>query len=119
MEWRGESGGGDESCIENNLIHIPLSAAEDTMATVGFEEMQHDKLVMSVARALALANEAALTQGTEPAQSLVTITEEISSAGRVWRIHYGPRNYVGRRGGDLIVLVDERTEAVQRIIRGQ
>jgi hypothetical protein len=89
------------------------------MPTVSLEEMQQDQLVMSVARALSLANEAALTQGTNPADSLVTITEEAPSAGRLWRIHYGPRDYLGRRGGDLIVLVDERTEAVQRIIRGQ
>ena len=89
------------------------------MPTVSLEAMQQDHLVMSVARALSLANEAALTQGTKPADSLVTITEEVSSAGRLWRIHYGPRDYLGRRGGDLIVLVDEGSEAVQRIIRGQ
>ncbi len=74
---------------------------------------------MSVAQALAVANEAALAHGTESAESLVTITEETSSAGTVWRIHFGPRDYIGRRGGDLIVLVDESTAAVQRIIRRQ
>jgi len=74
---------------------------------------------MAVARALALANEAALAQGTDVATSLVTIAEEPSPAGRLWRVHYAPRDYISRRGGDLIVLVDERTEAVQRIIRGQ
>jgi hypothetical protein len=89
------------------------------MSIVSLKELQEDHLVMSVARALALANEAALKQGTAPADSLVTITEETSTTGRLWRIHYGPRDYVGRRGGDLIVLVDEATEAVQRIIRGQ
>lgn len=89
------------------------------MSTDSLEEMQQDRLVMSVARALALANEAALEQGTAPSNSLVTITEETSPAGRQWRIHYGPRDYVGRRGGDLIVLVDESSAAVQRIIRGQ
>ncbi len=89
------------------------------MPTVSLEEMQQDHLVMSVARALALANEAALAQGTEPANSLVSISEEKSAAGRVWRIHYGPRDYVNRRGGDLIVLVDEATESVRRIIQGQ
>lgn len=89
------------------------------MPPLSLEEMQQDHLVMSVARALALANEAALTHGTKPDDSLVTITEEASSAGSHWRIHYGPRAYLGRRGGDLIVLVDERSESVQRIIRGQ
>jgi hypothetical protein len=87
------------------------------MSTVTLEDMQQDHLVLSVARALALANEAALVQGTEPTNSLVTISEEKSATGRVWRIHYGPRDYVNRRGGDLIVLVDETT--VRRIIRGQ
>jgi hypothetical protein len=81
--------------------------------------MQKDKLATSGAHALAVANETALRQGTDPDDSLVTITEETSPAGRVWRIHYGPRNFVGRRGGDLIVLVDDRIAAVQRIIRGQ
>lgn len=89
------------------------------MPPVSLEEMQQDDLVMSVARALARANEATPGEDTEPTDSLVTITEEPSSAGCRWRIHYGPRDYVGRRGGDLIVLVDERDEAVQRIIRGQ
>jgi hypothetical protein len=92
---------------------------EDFMPTFSLETLQHDNLVVSVARALSLANEAALAHGTDPANSLVTIAEETSAPGRVWRIQYGPRDYVGRRGGDLIVLVDERSEAVQRIIRGQ
>jgi len=53
------------------------------MATTSLEAMQQDQLVMSVARAVALANEAALQQGTQPANSLVTITEERPAAGRV------------------------------------
>ena len=89
------------------------------MSTVGLDEMQQDHLVMSVAKALALANEAVLTRGTKPADSLVTITEESSLAGRLWRIHCGPREYLGRRGGDLIVLVEEGSGSVQRVIRGQ
>lgn len=89
------------------------------MSAASLEAMRGDHLVMSVARALALANEAALRQGTKPADCLVTISEETSSGGRLWRIHYGLRDYVGRRGGDLIVLVDECKEAVHRILRGQ
>jgi hypothetical protein len=60
--------------------------------------MQQDHLGMSVARALALANEAALAQNTEQANSLVTIAEETYLAGRVWRIHYGPRDYINGWG---------------------
>ena len=89
------------------------------MAAATLEAMQRDGLVMSVARALSAANEAAAEQGTDVAASLVTITQELSPAGRVWRIHYGPREYINRRGGDLSILVDEQTAAVQRVIRGQ
>ena len=89
------------------------------MASASLQEMQQDDLVMSVARALSLANEAAQAQSTVPADALVTITEENSASGRLWRIHYGPRDYVARRGGDLIVVVDDAAPGVQRIIRGQ
>jgi hypothetical protein len=89
------------------------------MATVDFEEKNQDGLALSVRRALTLANEAAVARGTDPAEALVTITEEPSSAERLWRIHYGPRQAVSRRGGDLIVLVDREGRSIQRIIRGQ
>lgn len=89
------------------------------MRSLTLQAMQQDQLVMSVARALAVANEAALNQGTNPNSSLVTITEESSATGRLWKIHYGPKNYVGRRGGDLTVQVDDATGVVQGILRGQ
>jgi hypothetical protein len=74
---------------------------------------------MSLASARALANEAAVTRGTDPAKSLVTFTEETLPAGSVWRITYGPRDYVNRRGGDLVVFVDDGSQTIQRILRGQ
>jgi len=89
------------------------------MATDTLEEMQSDLIVMSVARALALANEAAISHGTEPAKSLISITEESSPSGPVWRIDYVNRDGISRRGGDLIVFVDDCSQMVQRIMRGQ
>jgi hypothetical protein len=89
------------------------------MAFLTLEAIQQDPLAFSVARALAVANEAASGQGIDPAGSLVTISEESSPPGRVWRFHYGPRDFRNRRGGDLIILVDEQGGTVQRIIRGQ
>jgi hypothetical protein len=89
------------------------------MATSGLEEIQQDRLAMAVARALAVANEAAVAQGIDPTEFLVTITEETSLPERLWRIQYGPRDYRQRRGGDLMVLVDERAGTVRRILRGQ
>lgn len=89
------------------------------MASVALDEIQQDGLAMAVARAVAVANEAAKAQGVDLASSLVTITEESPPPTRLWRIHYGPRDYTRRRGGDLIVLVDDQTGTVQRSIRGQ
>lgn len=88
------------------------------MATVTLEEMQRDELAMSVARALASANGAAEANGVQPDQALVTIFEESSAAGRGWRIHYGPRDYIHRRGGDLTVVVSDAGE-IQEVLRGQ
>ena len=89
------------------------------MTSVTLEAMQQDHLAMSVARALTIANDEAIRQGTDPAVSLVTISEDLSASGRLWRIHYGPRDYISRRGGDLTVLVDEPAGKVDRIIHGQ
>ena len=74
---------------------------------------------MAVARALALANEAAVALGTDPAKSLISITEESTPCGPVWRIDYVKRDLVNRRGGDLIVFVDGANQTVQRVLLGQ
>ena len=89
------------------------------MASSALEEIQQDSLALSVARALALANETATAEGFDQARFLVTITEETSPPNRRWRIHYGPRDYTRRRGGDLMVVVNEQAGAVERIVRGQ
>ena len=83
------------------------------------DAIQQDDLALAVAKALAVANDAATSEGIETSQSLVTISEESSPPARAWRIHYGPRNFQNQRGGDLIVIVDENAGAVQRIIHGQ
>ena len=78
-----------------------------------------DELAVSLARAVAAANERARQEGVALNQSLVTAAE-YSNAGEIcWRISYGPRNYVGRRGGDLIIDVGFDDAQVRRVLRGQ
>jgi hypothetical protein len=89
------------------------------MSTLSLDQLQQDHLAMAVARALAMANDAALAHGTHPDKSLITISEEPAEQGRLWRVHYGPRDYVNQRGGDLIVLIDEQSDVPRRVIRGQ
>jgi hypothetical protein len=36
-----------------------------------------------------------------------------------WRINYGPRDYVGRRGGDLIIEVDPDNARINQVLWGQ
>ncbi len=89
------------------------------MAHHEIERIQRDELALSVAHALMIANDAATAQGVALERSLVTITEEAGSPRGIWRIHYGPRDIVNRRGGDFTVVVEEKTGKVQRVIRGQ
>lgn len=70
-------------------------------------------------RTLLAANGEAARRGADVAGSLVTVSEESPPPHRVWRVHYGPRDYVNVRGGDLSVLIDEETGAIERVIRGQ
>jgi hypothetical protein len=83
------------------------------------QQIEQDPLALAVAHVLTLANEAALSDGVDLDDSLVTISQEMSPSGPTWRVHYGPRDYVGRRGGDLVVLVDERLGHVARVLHGQ
>lgn len=89
------------------------------MALPGLEEIQQDDLALAVARALRVANHTAAAEGVPLRESLVTITEESTHPHRLWRVHYGPREYRSRRGGDFIVLIDEETASVQQTLRGQ
>ncbi len=87
------------------------------MATI--DRIQRDTLALSVGQAVAAANEAAVAHGIDPQNALVTISEDPSMRERLWRIHYGPRDFVNRRGGDFIVLVDQKMGEVKKTLRGQ
>lgn len=89
------------------------------MSAITLDEIRQDELVMSVATALAKANATAVAHGVRPAEMIVTIAEEVSPVGRHWRINYMPKDFINRRGGDLIVLVDEGGEVAPRILYGQ
>ncbi|HEV2663613.1 MAG TPA: hypothetical protein VG324_01795 [Blastocatellia bacterium] len=42
-----------------------------------------------------------------------------SYADAVWRVNYGPKDYVSRRGGDFIVDVDARDASIKQVLHGQ
>ena len=89
------------------------------MTDPSVEAIQQDSLALSVAKAVAVANESAAARGMDLEHSLITIDEEAPPPERQWRIHYGPRDFKNRRGGDLTIIVDEQSGAIRRVLRGQ
>ena len=82
-------------------------------------EVLEDDMAMAVAGVIAVANRRARELGVDVDQSLITITQLPVNGGLVWRVNYGPRDYVGRRGGDLIIEVDPKTAQITRVQWGQ
>jgi hypothetical protein len=82
-------------------------------------EVLQDDLAVSLARAIAVANKKAYELGVDVLQSLISITQHTPNGGSVWRINYGPKDYVNRRGGDVLIEVDMYDATIKRVLRGQ
>ncbi len=87
------------------------------MATLSTEVLQDD-IAVSLARVMAAANKRARESGVDIIQSLITITQHFDN-GLLWRINYGPKDYVGKRGGDLIIEVGGEDLKIKQVLRGQ
>ncbi len=68
---------------------------------------------------VATANKRAREIGVDVLQSLISITEQIIDGCSVWRVNYGPKDYVNQRGGDVLIEVDMHDGTVKRVLRGQ
>jgi hypothetical protein len=82
-------------------------------------EVLQDDIAVSLARVIAAANKRARELGVDVVQSLITITQLPLNGSLLWRINYGPKDYVGRRGGDLIMEVDPSDASIKRVLWGQ
>jgi hypothetical protein len=89
------------------------------MAATLTADVLEDQLAMSLARALAAANREARQSGINMAETFVTISERPSNGEVIWRVSYSAKDPVGRRGGDLIVDVDEKDGTIKQVLRGQ
>jgi hypothetical protein len=89
------------------------------MGTPLTTEVLQDELALSIARVIAAANKQARDAGVDIDQGLITISQPFPSESLVWRVNYGPRDYIGRRGGDLIVDVDAADASIRQVLRGQ
>ena len=89
------------------------------MTTVLSNETLQDEIAVSVARVLASANRKAKELGIDVKESLITVSQHLAKDVWLWRVHYGARDYVGRRGGDLMIDIDPASADIKQILRGQ
>lgn len=82
-------------------------------------EVLQDDIAVSLARATAAANKRAGELGFDVLQCIITITQRSVNGDVFWRINYGPKDYIGRRGGDLIIEVNQKTADIHQVLRGQ
>jgi len=89
------------------------------MAATLTADVLQDEIAVSLARAIAAANKRARESGIDVLSSLITVTQRAFEGKTLWRINYGPKEYIGRRGGDLIVEVDAKDASIKQVLRGQ
>ncbi len=88
------------------------------MAIAPDPEVLRDDLAVSLARVVSAANKRATELGIDVHQNIICITQ-ITDAEPRWRVNYGRKDYIGRRGGDLIVDVDADNTTIKRVFHGQ
>ena len=88
------------------------------MAAVLTADVLQDELAVQFARIVAAANRRAVELGVDITRSLVSVTQTTLD-NPFWRINYGPKDYVLKRGGDVIIDVDPIDVSVKQVLRGQ
>ena len=78
-----------------------------------------DNIAMSTANVMAVANKRANELGINVLNSLITITQYLRDGTMLWRVNYGTKDYLNRRGGDLIIDVDAVNGKIERVLWGQ
>ena len=89
------------------------------MAATLTTDVLEDQRAVSLARVLAAANKQARQSGIDAAENFITITQRPVNGDVIWRVNYSAKNYVARRGGDLIVDVDASDGTIKKVLRGQ
>jgi hypothetical protein len=82
-------------------------------------DVLQDDMAVALARVIAAANKRARELDIDVWQSIISLTQHPQNNTWVWRVNYGARDYVGRRGGDLIIEVNPEDASIQRVIWGQ
>jgi hypothetical protein len=82
-------------------------------------DILQDDIAIALARVVAVANKRARELGVNVSECVISVIPSSFSGELLWRINYGPSDYVGRRGGDLIIEVDPSDASIKRVLWGQ
>jgi hypothetical protein len=88
------------------------------MAATLTKEVLQDEIAITLAQVIAKANKRASAAGVNVKESNISIAQ-LFGKEILWRINYGPREYISRRGGDFIVDVWAHNAVVKQVLRGQ
>jgi hypothetical protein len=87
-------------------------------ATLSPDVLQDD-IAVTIARVIAIANQQAYELNVDVGQSIISLNQLQQDNVWIWRVNYGARNYIGRRGGDLIIDVNSEDISIHRVFWGQ
>jgi hypothetical protein len=82
-------------------------------------EVLRDDTAVTIARVVALANQCAHELDVDVLKSIISLTQIQQNDIWIWRVNYGAKDYIGRRGGDLIVDVNPEDISIYRVLWGQ
>ncbi|GEM_PF-391136 len=82
-------------------------------------DVLQDDIAVAIARAIASANKRARELNIDVMESTISLTQHLHNNSWVWRVNYGAKDYIGRRGGDLIVEVNPKDFTILRVLWGQ
>ena len=68
---------------------------------------------------MAVANQRARELGVEASQCIISIAQASYGGESHWRVNYGAKEFVGRRGGDLVIDVNPGDCTIAKVLRGQ
>lgn len=89
------------------------------MAATLTAEVYQDDVAVTLTKVIATANKRASEMGVNVAESLLTITQRLQGGMMYWRINHGPKDYINRRGGDIIVDVEAKSGKIEQVLWGQ
>jgi len=83
------------------------------------DDVLNDPIAIAMAKLMAAANRQARDLGVDASRCLISISQDARDGDGTWRVNYGAKEPVGRRGGDLIVQVSPTDYSIARVLRGQ